>query len=798
MVKVLFIILSILLGLCSYSQKLMLNRDYLKAERLFSKAKYDEALPILKALDSSYNEPDLNYLIGVSLKELKQNEEEAIPYLEKYVSQSDSIDQAHFYLAELYHWNYQFDEAINMYQRFENIALNKTKDSSLCTLIQGIVAKRIAECNYGKLAVDSPRKVVIENLGDKVNSPFPEYAPVISKDEKQLYFTARKDNSTGHKKDKDNEYFEDIYFTELIEGSLFDEQRLDTLTKNGGFITLVTDMKYSDPVHMWSSVNSKKHDGAIQLSNDEDSLYFYRDFDIWVAPVSDTLKEIKPHRFDAANTSAYEPSVYFSYDGRTMFVSSEREGGYGGLDLYVSNLDSSNNWSPLINLGPKINTKYDEDAPYIDPDGKTIYFASKGHSSMGGYDVFKTVNDPVNGWSDIENMGYPVNTPGDDIYYVMTPRYNRAYYSSNNLQGYGGMDIYRLTFADERHSTAELKGLVLEGDNYLPAKSKLTMYNSDSTVFSSFNSDTTTGKYLVLLGHGKSYDMLVETEGFLPYHKKFKIPEQREYYQLYQEIHHIFLYDNYGNKIGQQIVVFNSFDGVSENDTSLMLYDSRTRKEYERISQMRNGDKVEVYTDVHFYMSKDSLAKLLESDSTLKYHFPENTTFSFLDNDSLEINLSENYKDVSANFVKDILNRKKVFLNKVESVEDLETAIGRDSLKEAPIIILHFDFDKSKILNEEKNKLDLFAQYLKNNESVSIKILGHTDSKGSNLYNNKLSYLRAERVKKYLVSVGIEKNRLSVEGMGEKQPIVSNTNPDGTDNQEGRRLNRRVEFIIIQ
>lgn len=786
----------ILLAISGVAQKFVQDKNYLKAEKLFYKTNYEDALPALLAVDSIYDSPEIDFLIGMSYMGLKSKENEAIPYLETYVSKSDSLDQAHYYLAQLYHWNYHFDKAISMYNQFGEIALSKTQDSVIRDIISATVDKRVMECNFGKISMDQPRKVIIENLGDQVNSKYPEYAPVISKDEKTLIYTSRREGSTGGKLDRDGAYYEDIYKSNLLKGGLFEEERLDSLLSGGGYITLVTDFIYSPPQSLWGNVNSKGHDGAIQLNSSEDSLYIYRDFDVWISSIADSLADASPEEVDFVNSSAYEPSVYLSLDGKTIYVSSERDGGYGGLDLYESHKLDNGSWSELQNLGPKINTPYDEDAPYIDPDGISLYFASKGHSSMGGYDVFKTIKDYNNGWSDIVNMGYPVNTPGDDIYYVMTPKYNRAYYSSNNLQGYGDMDVYRLTFADERHSMAELKGLVLEDDDYRPAKSQITMLNEDQTVLSTFHSDSTTGKYLVLLGHGKKYDMLVETEGFLPYQKDFTIPEQKDYYQLYQEIHHVYIKDGDGNIIGQQIVVFNSFDDNPSSDTTSIFYDERTLSELERIQELREGNQVDVYSDVKFYITQDSLTAVLQLDSTLKYSFPSNTSFAFLTDDSTNTENTDSYVEISTDFAFDIIDRKNIFLDNVSSTAELEANIDTTRIEDAPTIILYFEYDKSVMLDGEHQKLNLFTEYLLNNPGIEISIIGHTDANGEVGYNEKLSENRAKKVMKYLVDKGIDKTRLNTSGKGESEPIAPNSDAQGNDSPEGRQLNRRVEFEL--
>lgn len=794
-IGVIFLLLMIFSS-SAVAQKFVQDKNFLKAEKLFYKTNYEEAIPLLLQLDSAYDSPEIDYLIGMSYMGQKSMENEAIPYLESYVNSSDSLDQAHFYLAQLYHWNYHFDEAINMYNNFRKIALSKTKDSVIIEIITETVDKKIEECNFGKISKSQPRKVIIENVGDRVNSKYPEYAPVISADENTLIFTSRREGSTGGKLDREGQYFEDIYKASLLKGGLFEEERLDSLLDGGGYITLVTDFLYSEPEPMWGNVNSKGHDGAIQFNPTEDSLYIYRDFDVWIADISDSLSEAEPHEVNFVNSSSYEPSVYQSFDGNTIYISSEREGGYGGLDLYESHKQADGTWTTPANLGPKINTEYDEDAPYIDPDGISLYFSSQGHSSMGGYDVFKSIKDPNNGWSDVINMGYPVNTPGDDIYYVMTPKYNRAYYSSNNLKGYGDMDIYRLTFADERHPMAELKGLVLEDESYRPAKSKITMIDENETIISSFRSDSTTGKYLVLLGHGQEYDMLVETEGFLPYRKDFTIPEQKEYYQLYQEIHHIYIKDGDGNIIGQQIVVFNSFDDNPSSDTTSVLYDNRTLSELERIQELRNGNQVDVYTDVKFYISKDSLTAVLQLDSTLKYSFPSNTSFSFLSEEGGNRNEMDSYVEVSTDFAFDLIDRKNINLNDVETTEDLEANIDTTRIEDAPTIILYFEYDKTKMVSGETKKLDVFAEYLLKNESLKFTIIGHTDGKGEVDYNQKLSENRAKKVYNYLLKKGVKSSRMNTKGEGELKPIAPNEDKDGNDYPEGRQLNRRVEFKL--
>jgi len=149
------------------------------------------------------------------------------------------------------------------------------------------------------------------------------------------------------------------------------------------------------------------------------------------------------------NSSFEEKSVTISNDEKTLYFSSNRPGGFGGLDIYRATKDSKGEWTNVKNLGPTINTEMDDDGPFIDYDGITLYFSSKGRKGMGGFDVFKTTVDlATNEWSEPVNLGYPINTPDDDIYIVFSKDGKRAYYSSVREDGMGYTDIYLITIPE--------------------------------------------------------------------------------------------------------------------------------------------------------------------------------------------------------------------------------------------------------------------------------------------------------------------------------------------------------------
>lgn len=774
------------------------QKSFVQASKFFNKGDFDQALEYYSQIDTSQLEVNDNFKIGACYYHSSKEKTKGIPFLNKYINHSDSvIAVAYFYLGSLYHKNYQFDESINtltlFLEKLEYEKINKTIDDEIYLQFKNEAEKLISNNNYGKIMEKSPRKVLLENLGDSINTKYQEYTPVISLDEKQLIFTSRRPGTFDNKISDDGDYYEDIYSSILLKGSLFETD----LKKNqgSGFFNLVTDFEYTKATPLPSLINTKTHDASIQLSNDGKKLYFYRNFDVWITQLINDSSWTEPELFSSVNTHSYEPSVYITLDEQTMFITSEKEGGYGGLDIYVSEKDSNGIWTEMKNLGPTINTDADEDISYVSPEKNIIYFASKGHSSMGGYDVFKSIKN--NGeWGTPINMGSPLNSPYDDVFFVMTPKYNRGYFASDRPGGKGQMDLYRLTFADERNPLAELAGLVLKGDSLVPAKSKIEMRELESDIKSVQKSKELTGEYLLLVEHGKKYEMYVETEGFAPYKKTFLIPEQLEYYQLYQEIHHVYLKDSEGNIIGQQIITHNAFEDVNKsirNDTLKQFY---SKEDYSVFVRDTTNKSVQKFVDVKFYITEDSLMKLLKKDPNLKFIFPDYAEISFLYKSDEQFRYALNSyfqgKEIDINYLKE----KAILINEIDE-DSLSTKIS--SLKspfEKPIIIL-FEYNQSKLLDGSFKELDLLYSFMKQYPQVKFKIKGYTDSKGSNSYNLKLSNERARQVYDYLLKKGVESNRLKYDGYGAQYPIAPNINIDKSDNPEGRALNRRVEFEMF-
>jgi outer membrane protein OmpA-like peptidoglycan-associated protein len=793
-----------------------------KANHHFHKKHYAEAIPLyLKVAGAGAGkytdyiaEDELNYALAYSYFYTDTAKEKSILYFEKLISLADTVYEPHFLLGQMYQFTHQYNKALEQFQVFKKLVdADSVTDKELLAKVKRTLNRQLASCNYGLALMASPIRAYSQNLGDTLNTIHSEYAPAITTMEEKMVFTRRSPQTTGGKIAPDGDYFEDIYICDILEGRLMHRFDFDSSLQTG-YTNLLARMKFSPPVALGPSINSEGHEGGVTFSNDAKKLFIYKELKVWETEEKDGAWQA-PHEMSGLsgllNKQSYEPSISLSADENTVYLSCEQPGGYGGLDLYRS-VKQNGQWGPLENLGPLINTAEDEDSPYIDPDGRHLYFSSKGHSSMGGYDIFRAEFDGRN-WSVPGNLGYPVNSAGDDIFFVMPLRYNRGYYSSNKIGGLGKMDLYRVTFADLRPTFAEVRGLVLKGDKFVPTYSSLSILDPfTKEKLMRYESDSTKGDYLMLVGHGKNVLVRVETPGFAPVEKVFSIPPQVAFFQFYQEIHHIHIRDKNGNIIGQMISMLSTeytsrlIDSLRENDGKL------GEKFLAYLSSLDPADSTykNLMLDVKFYHSEDSIMQLVRKDSTIRTSYPPNTEIAFADRGKYVSGQSETlplaYTRLK-NYTVDKKNKFILFRNGVtlDTLEKIMTADGKLPVKgkppaiaDVPVIAILFDFESAELKEEFTDELDAFVAFMAAHKNYQFEISGHTDSKGDDQYNLNLSRLRAAAVKKYMVSKGISGARLRTAGKGEKEPIAPNEQVDGSDNPDGRQANRRIQFRVIK
>ncbi|MCH8317322.1 MAG: PD40 domain-containing protein [Bacteroidetes bacterium] len=377
----------------------------------------------LEALTVNSDNARANLMTGVCyLETIYKNK--AAPYLEKaYQLDPDIRADILLLLGRAFQYQYKFDKAIESYKRYKAKFVDDDKDYDHGDDIIRLIGRKIYECNNGNELVANPVDIAIHNLGH-LNSPEPDYAPLISADDNVLIFTSRREGSTGENKDIDNMFFEDIY------------------------ICYKTGHRWSKPENIGPPINTKFHDASVGLSADGKRLYIYQDNEfgsggIFYCDLKNNSKWSTPKAVNAINSEYFENSATLSADFKSLYFSSNRPGGYGELDLYVCKRDEKNKWSKPINLGPTINTQYNEDNPVLDIDNKTLYFSSTGHKGMGDYDIFKTIFiNEDDGWTEPENLGYPINSPDADIHFVLSGDGRFAYYSSIKDYGVGEQDLF--------------------------------------------------------------------------------------------------------------------------------------------------------------------------------------------------------------------------------------------------------------------------------------------------------------------------------------------------------------------
>ncbi|MFH1321460.1 MAG: OmpA family protein [Bacteroidota bacterium] len=491
-------------------------KELQKGNTYYKSSAYSKALlHYLKANDFN---PD-NALLNVSIGHCYLNSSQkfaALPYLEKAIKLKTDIDvSVHFLLGKAYHLSMEWDRAIKEYERYMDKA--DVENNEMVKMAR----KKIEECKFGKELAKNVVKVKIENLGSAVNSTFAEYCPLISADESLMIFTSRRDNTTGGKKDPNYDvYYEDIYVSRKKEG------------------------KWSEAINIGEPLNTDFHDATVGLAPDGQKLFIYKDDggdgNIYECELDGDKWSLPVKLNEKINTKYTEPSACFSYDGRTIYFVSDRRGGFGEKDVYVSRLMDDGQWGKANNLGAVINTQYNEEAVFMHPDGKTLYFSSLGHNTMGGYDIFKSVYDEENNtWSTPENLGYPINTSDDDVFFVLAANGMHGYYSSIKAEGFGEKDIYMVTFLEDetKPQLTLVKGKVVDNKTLKPIGALIEVIDNDKNeIIANTKSNKLTGDYLISLPSGKNYGISITADGYFFQSENIDIPASTPYFEIIKEI----------------------------------------------------------------------------------------------------------------------------------------------------------------------------------------------------------------------------------------------------------------------
>ncbi|MFT4523950.1 MAG: WD40 repeat protein/outer membrane protein OmpA-like peptidoglycan-associated protein [Bacteroidia bacterium] len=439
---------------------------------------------------------ETNFYIGACYLESNIDKTKAISYLEYVVQQPKFPKEAIYQLGRAYMFAHRFDEAITTFNQFKEISRGKEDN-----IITG--SRMIEMCFNGKQLLKYPRDVTFENLGGLVNSPYPDYNPFIPEDESFIVFCTKRPDCLGLYLDYDGYKATDIFRSRTVRG------------------------KFKEAHNIGSSVNTEYFEEVVGISADGQELLVYIDNfdgydDIMVSPRKGRFFDEYKDFGKNINTDDIETTAGLSTDGNLVFFSRETGKGKKGTDLYMSRRLPNGRWGIGQRLPDVINTEYNESFPHLAANGRTLYFCSEGHTSMGGFDIFTTEWDELtNTWSVPRNVGYPINTVDDDFNISMSTTGRYGYISQFRTGGLGERDIYRVTFNEVipvesivRGSVTNIKDSLAMDPNFEIGDVVMTVTNDLTGEFiGTYRPHGKSSNYVQVLEPG-SYCVYIESELF--------------------------------------------------------------------------------------------------------------------------------------------------------------------------------------------------------------------------------------------------------------------------------------------
>ncbi len=396
---------------------------FLEAESYFLYEEYSEALPIYIKLSLTYPQNDnINYRIGRCFLNIPYEKHKSIEYLEKAIKninpnykegslkETKAPIDAHFYLGDAYRINNQLDKAITTYKYFKSICDSKIYDHL-------IIDDQIRSCENARKLEKSPVVVEYDNLGNTINSRSSETNPVLSGDESIIVYNTQLPFYTA------------VYFSQKVNG------------------------KWETPVNINPDLGVDEDCSPVCLSYDGKELILYRNNeflgDLYVSHFANG-KWSKIKRLNGnINTRYWESHASLSKDGKKLYFTSNRKDSYGGLDIYVSTRKEKDNWELPVNIGSTVNSPLNEETPFISADGQKLFFSSFGHNGIGGYDIFVSELKNDGSWSEPQNLGYPMNTTDNDLFFQPVGNGNNGYISRFTNTSFGRSDIYMVTITSK-------------------------------------------------------------------------------------------------------------------------------------------------------------------------------------------------------------------------------------------------------------------------------------------------------------------------------------------------------------
>ncbi|MDR1673382.1 MAG: OmpA family protein [Bacteroidales bacterium] len=708
-------------------------------------------------------------------------------------------------------YNQQYKEAKEtFYQYMETLSPKRAKKET------DKITRFIAICDFSAKAVEDSLPAYVINAGPEVNSYYDDYSAVELLSPSlppSLYFTSRRPEDDDLNFADHSVYPERILFSsEFVNGKANEAKE--------------------------ASVTSYKHMSVAGVDNETYSLLYYkgkkRFGDIYRTQFKEKngnpTNKRRLKRVISKKTSK-ESSISFTENGDAYFIS-DRLGGEGGKDIWYASKKGKRSFKRPRNVSA-LNTPLNEESVFVTPDGNTLYFSTNGRPGMGGFDVYKSQKTEIGGWGEPVNMGYPINSPDDDLFYRLTSDTTIALLSSKRSGGFGGLDIYAVK--KDLRIPFELSGNVtdVKTGKTLAATIKLFDKTTDFPVATATN-DTVQQRYVLNMEDTSDYYLQAEAIGYRSVTENFTNPTTRhakvEQNFALEKLLHPYTLNGYITNVktgkpvqaemlikaaGKDDVLYRTVSDENSGFYTVTLedkinvdiavkatdyFDHNESLQLKNIKEASGSKNITLQRSITSYavtgiITEEGSNAPLKADISVSKagdgQFAQKITTA--ENGKYELPLPDD-----GPFLLEITSEGHFFANGVLQFDADSTLLVRNfALKKmesgVKVVIenILFNTGKSTLLPQSFSELNKLVNLLRENPNVRIEISGHTDNVGSAATNKKLSKNRALSVRNYLISQGITGERVEYEGYGFERPIAPN------DTEEGRAANRRVEIEIL-
>jgi hypothetical protein len=467
----------------------------------FVQEQYAEAAGHLEKITHK-EQPFVNYLLGICYTHDVDNREKGLQLIRSAGVRANEINGYNYHLAYALMKNDSIQAALT---HFNNSLEIQDKKSNRNAVFVNEIKLSIEHCKNILEFRAKRNQVRISNLGPPVNTTAHEYCPLIPSNEEVMIYTYRGPKAKGGRQKIKGSKLRNIDDVELFFEDIFISHKIN-------------DTLWEEPVGI-GNLNTGSHDAAVSLNADGSELIIYKNRgkgkgDLYFSKLvgDNWSKPVLPKKL---NSTEWDGSACFMPGQDKIIFSSERKGGQGGKDLYMAERVAENTWGNITNMGPGINTKYDEDAPFVTSDGEILFFSSNNRLSLGGYDIFRS--DFVNGeWLSPYNLGPPINSINDDNYFIVRGDGRVGYYSSYKKGGDGGQDIYKVEpgIPGKPVTILQVDGLVTVDGKPTAASVDIKPLTKTSSMSYRVSSNKLTGKFLCNLPAGDEYELQVYVERF--------------------------------------------------------------------------------------------------------------------------------------------------------------------------------------------------------------------------------------------------------------------------------------------